>query len=106
MVARGASLTRAADCEACHTAPDGRSFAGGRAFVLPFGALYSTNITPDRAAGIGGYTDAQFIAMMRHGVRPDGEGQIGSAHVCTPSTNAHLGCRRLLDKKTKTHQYD
>src|SRR3546814_3970392 len=73
MVARGEYLTRAADCEACHTAPDGRPFAGGRAFVLPFGALYSTNITPDRATGIGGYTDAQFIAMMRHGVRPDGE---------------------------------
>src|SRR3546814_11635879 len=73
MVARGEYLTRAADCEACHTAPDGRPFAGGRAFVLPFGALYSTNITPDRATGIGGYTDAQFIAMMRLGVRPDGE---------------------------------
>src|SRR3546814_12694875 len=73
MVARGEYLTRAADCEACHTAPDGRPFAGGRAFMLPFGALYSTNITPDRATGIGGYTDAQFIAMMRHGVRPDGE---------------------------------
>src|SRR3546814_16790837 len=73
MVARGEYLTRAADCEACHTAPDGRPFAGGRAFVLPFGALYSTNITPDRATGIGGYTDAQFIAMMRNGVRPDGE---------------------------------
>src|SRR5438034_11661643 len=39
---RGEYLTRAADCEACHTAKGGIPFAGGRAFVLPFGTLYST----------------------------------------------------------------
>ena len=48
LVERGQYLARAADCEACHTAPGGTPFAGGLAFVLPFGTLYSTNITPDR----------------------------------------------------------
>ena len=44
-LARGEYLTRAADCAACHTAPGGKQFAGGRAFKLPFGTLYSPNIT-------------------------------------------------------------
>src|ERR1700730_7872107 len=48
LVARGESLTRAADCAACHTAPGGKPFAGGLDFKLPMiGMLYSTNITPD-----------------------------------------------------------
>src|SRR5271155_2704271 len=34
---RGEYLTRAADCRVCHTAQGGMAFAGGRAFVLPFG---------------------------------------------------------------------
>ena len=44
-VKRGEYLARAADCMVCHTAPDGKAFAGGLAFPLPFGTLYSTNIT-------------------------------------------------------------
>ena len=52
-------MTRAADCEVCHTAKDGIPFAGGRAFVLPFGTLYSTNITPDAETGIGNYNDEE-----------------------------------------------
>ena len=56
----------------CHTAKGGEAYAGGFAFVLPFGTLYSTNITPDKATGIGNYTDAQFLAAMHRGVRKDG----------------------------------
>src|SRR6202040_2885108 len=58
LIERGEYLTRAADCAACHTARGGERFAGGRAFVLPFGTIYSTNITPDADTGIGAYTDA------------------------------------------------
>jgi mono/diheme cytochrome c family protein len=72
LIERGAYLTHAADCEACHTAPGGTRFAGGLAFVLPFGVLYSTNITPDPDTGIGRYTDANFMKALRHGVRADG----------------------------------
>ena len=72
LIERGRYLIRAADCEACHTAIGGQPFAGGRAFVLPFGAIYSTNITPDKETGIGQYSDAEFLAAVRRGVRRDG----------------------------------
>ena len=68
IVARGEYLTRAADCVVCHTAKDGVPFAGGRAFVLPFGTLYSTNITPDVETGIGSYTDANFLNAVHKGI--------------------------------------
>ncbi len=71
-VERGEYLTRAADCLVCHTAPGGTAYAGGFAFRLPFGTIYSTNITPDAETGIGAYTDAQFLAALRRGVRRDG----------------------------------
>src|SRR5882757_9508851 len=67
-VERGEYLTRAADCAACHTAKDGIPFAGGRAFVLPFGTIYSTNITPDAETGIGSYTDANFLEAVHKGI--------------------------------------
>lgn len=72
LVQRGEYLTRAADCVVCHTAVGGQPFAGGFAINLPFGTLYSTNITPDAQTGIGRYTDAQFIAAVKRGVRADG----------------------------------
>jgi mono/diheme cytochrome c family protein len=67
-VERGEYLTRAADCMVCHTAQGGTPFAGGRAFVLPFGTLYSTNITPDRETGIGNYTDGEFLNAVHKGL--------------------------------------
>jgi mono/diheme cytochrome c family protein len=73
LVKRGAYLVRAADCQACHTTPGGAPFAGGFAFNMPFGTLYSTNITPDKQTGIGNYTDAQFLATVHKGIRADGE---------------------------------
>ena len=72
-VKRGEYLVHAADCQACHTAPGGAPFAGGFAFNMPFGTLYSTNITPDKQTGIGNYTDAQFLAAVHKGIRADGE---------------------------------
>lgn len=68
LIARGEYLTRAADCVACHTAKDGEPFAGGRAFVLPFGTLYSTNITPDAQTVIGHYSDANFLDAVHKGI--------------------------------------
>ncbi len=73
LVKRGEYLIHAADCQACHTAPGGAPFAGGFAFNMPFGTIYSTNITPDKQTGIGNYTDAQFLAAMHKGIRADGE---------------------------------
>ncbi len=73
VVARGQYLATAADCAACHTAPGGQPFAGGRAFKLPFGTMYATNITPDVATGIGGYTDDAFVRALQQGIRKDGK---------------------------------
>jgi mono/diheme cytochrome c family protein len=72
LIEQGQYLTRAADCQACHSTEGGQPFAGGRPFVLPFGTMYSTNITPDRKTGIGDYTDAQFIRAIHNGVSRDG----------------------------------
>ncbi len=72
LIKRGEYLARAADCEVCHTAPGGSAFAGGLAIPLPFGTLYSTNITADKETGIGGYTDADFLNAVQRGIRKDG----------------------------------
>jgi mono/diheme cytochrome c family protein len=68
LIERGEYLARAADCAACHTAEGGAPYAGGRAFVLPFGTLYSTNITPDKDTGIGSYSDAEFLDAVHKGI--------------------------------------
>ncbi|MDB5673861.1 MAG: alcohol dehydrogenase [Sphingomonas bacterium] len=71
-IARGKYLTVAADCQACHTAKGGTPFAGGLPFKLPFGTIWSPNITPDKATGIGAWSDAQFLAALREGKGPKG----------------------------------
>jgi mono/diheme cytochrome c family protein len=72
LITQGEYLTRAADCAACHTRPDGKPFAGGVAFSLPFGTLYSTNITADRETGIGQWSDDDFVRALHRGVAKDG----------------------------------
>jgi mono/diheme cytochrome c family protein len=73
LIARGRYLATASDCVACHTAPDGQPMAGGLALSTPIGAIMSTNITPSKDNGIGGYTLEQFDAAVRKGVRADGK---------------------------------
>jgi mono/diheme cytochrome c family protein len=70
--ARGEYLTRAADCAACHTVPGGQPFAGGVPFKLPFGTIYSSNITADKDTGIGNWSDDDFVRAMHAGVDKDG----------------------------------
>jgi mono/diheme cytochrome c family protein len=72
LVAKGEYLTKAADCAACHTAPGGEPFAGGRAFKLPFGTIYSSNITSDRETGIGKWSDAEFVRAVHRGIGKNG----------------------------------
>jgi mono/diheme cytochrome c family protein len=72
VINRGEYLARAGDCVACHTAPNGPEFAGGRAMPTPFGALYSPNITPDDETGIGRWTADEFYRMMHTGISRDG----------------------------------
>jgi mono/diheme cytochrome c family protein len=73
-VARGAYLTAAAGCAACHSDPKrkDRPFAGGAALSTPFGKFYAPNITPDPEHGVGGWSEAEFLAALRQGRAPDG----------------------------------
>lgn len=72
LVERGRYVARLGDCVACHTGSKTAPMAGGLALETPFGKLYSTNITPDKATGMGGYSFAQFDRAMRKGVAADG----------------------------------
>jgi mono/diheme cytochrome c family protein len=67
LIERGRYLATAADCAACHTKPGGAPFAGGVALETPFGTLVGPNITPDPDAGIGAWTDDEFVAALREG---------------------------------------
>ena len=72
LIARGEYLARAGDCTACHTAPEGKLFAGGRAMPTPFGTIYTSNITPDPETGIGKWSVDDFYKTMHEGRFPDG----------------------------------
>ncbi len=73
LIARGEYLARAGNCVSCHSTPDGEPFAGGLKMAVPFlGAIYATNITPDKEHGIGNYTFEDFEGAMRRGVAKDG----------------------------------
>ncbi|MCS2608114.1 c-type cytochrome [Halomonas dongshanensis] len=71
-IERGRLVAAAGDCAACHTVAGGAVNTGGHAFETPFGTLYSTNITPDEATGIGNWSYAAFERAMRHGISRDG----------------------------------
>lgn len=71
---RGLYVATAGGCVGCHTEakPDAPAYAGGRALKTPFGVFYGPNITPHLEAGIGRWTEQNFVQAMRFGRRPDG----------------------------------
>lgn len=69
---RGEYLATAGDCIACHTAIGGAPFAGGRAIETPFGTVYSSNLTPDEATGIGRWSRDDFWRALHEGRSKDG----------------------------------
>src|SRR5262245_4150773 len=71
-VERGKALPAAGNCAGCHTADPARPFAGGKRIESPFGAVYSTNLTPDRETGLGAWSDDEFLRALRLGVGRDG----------------------------------
>jgi mono/diheme cytochrome c family protein len=64
---RGAYLARVGNCAHCHSARGGAAYAGGRALETPFGAVFSSNITPDRTHGIGAWSADDFWRALHHG---------------------------------------
>lgn len=71
-IQRGRYLARAGDCVTCHTRDGGQPYAGGRPFATKFGTIYSSNITPDNATGIGKYTAEDMWHVMHEGIGRDG----------------------------------
>ena len=73
LIKQGEYLTRAGDCIACHSAPGGKPYAGGLAMATPFGTITTPNITPDKATGIGDWSDDQFYRALHEGIGHRGE---------------------------------
>src|SRR6201996_2616807 len=80
-VARDKSLAPPPSCHDCHTPgyflgkPDMARYLGGSdvGFELPgLGTFLGPNLTPDKETGLGGWTDAQVVAAIQQGHRPDG----------------------------------
>lgn len=71
---RGEYLAAAGGCRGCHTEEkkDAVPFAGGSALKTPFGSFFGPNITPHPQAGIGAWSEADFLRALREGTRPDG----------------------------------
>jgi mono/diheme cytochrome c family protein len=72
LVTKGQYIFEVAGGCACHSVPKETPHAGARAFPIPFGTVYSTNITQDKETGLGNWTDQQIRDVMVKGIRPDG----------------------------------
>ena len=80
LLERGRYLVEtAAFCGVCHTTrgPEGRlvagmELAGGRVLAERGFRAVAPNITPDAETGIGRWSDAEVVAAIRDGRRPDG----------------------------------
>lgn len=78
---RGEYLVRVGGCTDCHTPghfmghPDQARFLGGSdvGFGIPgVGVFVGPNLTPDKATGLGTWTNAQIATAITTGERPDG----------------------------------
>lgn len=73
-VERGKKLTLTL-CAGCHRDPETGKLTGTRMKDAPaeFGLIYSKNITQDPEYGIGNWTPAELMYLLRTGIRPDGQ---------------------------------
>lgn len=81
LVERGAYLANIMDCGGCHNTgaftpePNLKTplSGSGIGFEMPgMGVFFPPNLTPDKATGLGDWTDEQVIAAFTRGERPDG----------------------------------
>lgn len=72
LVERGAYLAKVGNCAGCHTARDGLAYAGAAGIATPFGTVFASNLTPDRATGIGAWSSTDFWRAMHNGRSRDG----------------------------------
>jgi mono/diheme cytochrome c family protein len=74
-LANGTVVFNAGGCASCHAVPDQPDrlrLGGGLAIPSPFGTFYAPNISPDKADGIGRWTEANFVTAVTSGVSPGG----------------------------------
>lgn len=72
-IARGKKLVNSL-CTSCHRDPVTGKITGTHMKDAPkeFGTIYSMNITQDKESGIGNWTDAELLVLLRTGIKPDG----------------------------------
>jgi len=74
-LANGRTMFDAGGCSGCHAVPnaeDKTRLGGGLALKSPFGTFHVPNISPDRADGIGAWSEADFVTALTRGTAPDG----------------------------------
>jgi mono/diheme cytochrome c family protein len=81
VVERGKYLVTLGGCTDCHTPghflgkPDVTRYLGGSevGFEVPgLGVFYGPNLTPDKATGLGSWSESDIVTAIRTGGRPDG----------------------------------
>ncbi|MBI5131925.1 MAG: cytochrome c [Rhodopseudomonas palustris] len=74
-LANGKTAFDAGGCASCHATPnqeDRTRLGGGLAMPSPFGTFHVPNISPDPTAGIGRWSEADFVNAVMKGTSPDG----------------------------------
>jgi mono/diheme cytochrome c family protein len=75
-LANGQITFNAGGCSSCHAVPaqpDRLRLGGGLPIPSPFGTFTVPNISPDPDAGIGRWTEADFVTAVIKGTSPSGE---------------------------------
>ena len=75
-LANGQTVFNAGGCSSCHATPaqpDRLRLGGGLPITSPFGTFYVPNISPDPAAGIGRWSEAEFVTALLKGTSPSGQ---------------------------------
>lgn len=85
-IERGRYLVTVMDCGGCHTTGElgghplpGHMLAGATIgwFIPGSGVVTPPNLTPDRETGIGDWSTADIVKLLRTGTRPDGREIVG-----------------------------
>jgi mono/diheme cytochrome c family protein len=75
-IENGLTVFNAGGCSSCHATPaqpDRLTLGGGLPITSPFGTFYVPNISPDPNAGIGHWSEAEFVTALAKGTSPAGQ---------------------------------
>lgn len=77
-VEAGKTMFYAGGCASCHAAAGAKgdaklTLSGGLELKTPFGTFVVPNISPDKVAGIGAWTQTDFVNAMTRGLSPQGK---------------------------------